>query len=181
MPVFTMTNLFRLLLFTALLAILTGCASPAKTAKMVPTQFMVERKHPQTTSVSVTGGRKTNPLWKSDIAGEDFAQSLTEAIERSGLFSSVFPAGKGDYKLDVALVKVMTPNVGFDMTVTMVTEWRLTQISSGKLIAEEFITTPFTATVGDAFVAITRIRIANEGAARENIKEGIRRLSALNL
>jgi hypothetical protein len=76
---------------------------------------------------------------------------------------------------------VISPNAGFDMTVTAVTEWQLTEVAGGRMVLEEYISTPFTATVGDAFTGVARLRLANEGAARENIKEGIRRLSELRL
>jgi len=165
----------------ALVGFAAGCASPAKPEAMVPKQFNIAHKHPYSTSLAVTGGRKTNPLWKSDISSEAFAQAVADSIKQSGVFSSVINQGDSDYRLDVTLVKVITPNFGFDLTVTAVTEWRLTQVASGKLVSEEYISTPFTATVGDAFAAIARIRVANEGAARENIKEGIRRLSELQL
>ena len=39
----------------------------------------------------------------------------------------------------------------------------------------------FTATTGDAFAGVTRLRIATEGAAQENIRLGIKKLSQLNL
>ena len=132
-------------------------------------------------SLKVTGGKKTNPMWKSDISSEAFAQAVAESIKQSGVFSAVINQGGSDYRLDITLVKVMSPNFGFNMTTTVVTQWLLTQNASGKVVSEEYISTPFTATVGDAFAGVARVRLANEGAARENIKEGIRRISELQL
>ncbi|MFI4891262.1 MAG: hypothetical protein ACHQIL_12090 [Steroidobacterales bacterium] len=48
-------------------------------------------------------------------------------------------------------------------------------------MADESITTDFSATTSDAFAAVKRLRLANEGAARANITEGLRRLSAVDL
>ena len=76
---------------------------------MVPREFQVTRRHPHSTSVEVTGGRKTDPLWKSDISGEDFARALSSAIQQSGVFTSVLQKGATDYRLEVALVKVARP------------------------------------------------------------------------
>jgi hypothetical protein len=39
----------------------------------------------------------------------------------------------------------------------------------------------YTATMGDAFIAATRLRLATEGAARENIRLGLKKLSQLKL
>jgi hypothetical protein len=105
---------------------------------------------------------------------------VTDAVNNSGLFSSVTDSGP-NYRLQVTLVKVMQPNVGFTLTVTVVTHWQLSRTSDSSIVFDDFIATPFSATVGDAFAAIKRLRLANEGAARANIAEGIRRISALSL
>jgi hypothetical protein len=34
--------------------------------------------------------------------------------------------------------------------------------------------------MGDAFVGVERLRLANEGAAKENIAQGLSKISALN-
>jgi hypothetical protein len=106
---------------------------------------------------------------------------LEESIRRSGVFSSVVQEGANEFRLDVALVRLLTPPPGFDMTATVVSEWRLLERASGKLLMEEYVTTPFTAPWNAAFVGNTRARKADEGAARENIREGIRRLSSVQL
>jgi len=159
---------------------LTGCASPAQPSAMIPTSFTVTKHHQGSVRVKVAGGNETNPLWVSDISCEDFSTALVAAMNRSALFQSV-AENNTDYKLDVLLVKVMKPFAGFSMTVTIVSEWKLIRTHDSKVTADEFVTTDFTATVGDAFVAIKRVRLADEGAARANIAEGIRRLSELKL
>lgn len=162
-------------------SLFSGCASPAQPEAMVPTAFNVKSRHLYTTELEVSGGKKTNPMWKSDIAGEDFEKAVESAIMKSGVFSSVITTGDADYRLEITLVKTMTPNFGLDLTSTVVTEWRLTDLKSNELVLEEYITSEFTATVGDAFAAIKRLRLANEGSARENIKEGIKRISEVEI
>lgn len=177
----TWNGVIKLVALGALAGFAAGCASPAKPEAMVPRQFNIAREHPYTTSLSVTGGKETNPMGKSEISSDAFAQAVADSIERSGVFTSVIDGGGSDYKLDVSLVEVISPTFGFDMTVTAVTEWRLTEVAGGNVVSEESISTPFTATVGDAFAGVARLRLANEGAAKANIKEGIRRLSELQL
>ena len=168
-----------LLVLAALIS--AGCASPARSTAMVPQEFKVTSRHAVPVAVEVSGGHKTNPAWRSDISSEDFSKAIAESISKSGVFSSVVAKGDAAYQLDVTLVKLLQPVFGFDLKVTAVTEWRLTHVATKKVVSDEFISTPFTATVGDAFVAMERVRLANEGAARDNIKEGIRRLSELSL
>jgi hypothetical protein len=172
------------LLFCALISLTSvfviGCATPARPRAMVPTAFTVTKHHSGSVSVNVTGGNKTNPLWKSDIASADFSTALVEALHQSALFSSIAGANT-DYRLEVQLVKVITPNAGLTLTATVVSHWQLVGSRDSALISDEYITTPFSATVGDAFSAVVRLRKAEEGAARANIAEGIRRLSELNL
>jgi hypothetical protein len=67
------------------------------------------------------------------------------------------------------------------MTVNLTANWKLTHIATRKIVYQDDISKSYTATVGDAFVAIKRLRLAEEGAARENITEGLNRISRLNL
>ena len=60
-------------------------------------------------------------------------------------------------------------------------EWRLRHVSSGRLVWEDQTNRPFTATVGDAFAGTVRLKLANEGAIRENIKAGLERIATLTL
>jgi len=157
---------------------LGACASAAKPEKMIPDEVELARHFPESVRVVAGGGQDTNALWMSAIATKDFVTALSTAIEQTGLFSSVVrgPEG-GDYQLEVLIVDLYRPAAGFNMTVTLTTSWKLTHVATGRVVVQEFIDTPYTATVGQAFVATTRIRVANEGAARENIKQGLERLS----
>ena len=50
-----------------------------------------------------------------------------------------------------------------------------------KIVFDQTIVTPCTATVGDAFVGVKRVRIASEGAIRSNIGALIEKLNALHV
>lgn len=147
----------------------------------MPTDLSLGKKTNHSVSVGVTGGQKTNPLWTSQVANEDFKAALETTIRRSGLFSQVLEGGSGQYQLDVRLVQLRQPMMGFNMTVEAQTDWRLRETSSGRVIWEEHVNKAFTATVGDAFAGVKRLRLANEGAIRENIKAGLGRIAALPL
>jgi hypothetical protein len=149
---------------------LTGCASPATVQGMRPQALAVENRHPFSVNVQVAGGRATNPIWTSEISDDAFVRAIRESIAESGLFRSVITTGSGDYLLEVILVNVDKPLIGFDLTVNLTAN-----------VYQELILQHYTATVGDSLVAIKRLRLAEEGAARENIQEGLNRISRLKL
>jgi hypothetical protein len=174
-------NHWRTFILLIVSASLAGCVSPADPQAMVPTNVTLGKKFNKSVSIAVTGGQTTNPLWSSQVANEDFATALQSTIERHGLFSRVLRTAGGDYQLDVRLVQLRQPMAGFNMTVQAEVEWRLRQVSSGKMVWEEKTNRSYTATVGDAFAGVTRLKLANEGAIRENIKTGLERIATLAL
>lgn len=172
---------FQCVFLAPLLALVVGCATGAKPEAMTLGAVNVQNTHEGSATVQVTGGGETNPMWFSGISSEAFQTALIDSMRVSGIFAQIATEGDSGYRLDVKLVRLIQPMMGFNMTVTAVTEWRLTRVETDKLVMEEFISTPYTATVGAAFAGIKRLRLANEGAARENIQEGIQRISRVNL
>jgi len=169
------------LLGTALFGgMLSGC-STAKPEAMVPTAFTLD--HQQTCSVSVSPpkGKQAKAKWTSQISADAFLEAVVQSLQKSRVFATVLKASDADYDLQVSYVNGDEPAFGFNMTVDLVTRWVLTRKSSGETALGENVSTTYTAKMGDAFAGGTRLRLANEGAARENIKEGIRRLSRLKL
>jgi hypothetical protein len=89
--------------------------------------------------------------------------------------------GQARYTLVASLVSLQQPALGFDMTVTATVQYALTDNTTGTVVWHEAVATPHTATVSDAFVGGTRLRLANEGAVRKNIARLIERLGAAPL
>ena len=52
---------------------------------------------------------------------------------------------------------------------------------TGDAVMRESVKSSHTATAGEAFAAVTRIRIAAEGAAEKNIRQGLQKISELSL
>ncbi len=161
---------------------LGGCATPAQSNAMVPTSLGPVTKHPESLSVSVTGGSETSAAGASQISSADFAAALSQSIQQSGLFAKIIPAGQsGDYQLQVAIVRLQQPMFGFSMTATIETSWTLTRLSDHAAIWRKAITTSHTAKAGEAFAGVTRLRLATEGAARDNIQDAITQMSVVAL
>jgi Lipopolysaccharide-assembly len=141
----------------------------------------VATKHIESLSVTVTGGSETSALGASKISNEDFAEAVKNSIAQSGLFAKIVPAGQSDYQLEVQIVRLDQPMFGTSFTVNLEATWRLVHPEDQKVVWEKAITSSSTATMSDAFSGVTRLRLANEGAARNNIQDAIAQMSALSL
>ncbi len=162
-------------------AVLSGCASGAVSSNMVSSDVQVANKHPYSVSVVVDGGKDTNPMWASQISNPEFQSAIAETLAKSGVFRTIIKDGNSDYLLEVNITALQQPVFGINFTVSMSTNWKLTSVKDKKPVMEQVIESSYTAGMGDSVVGVKRLRIANEGAARENIKEGASKLSAIRL
>lgn len=163
-----------------LLVLLTACATPATYQGMISDRFDIARQHARSVSVSTSGGGETSSVGKPQISDADLTRALVESINRSRIFSAVVPGSGGDYALQVAIISMEQPTFGGSFTVKMEAAWSLRR-SDGTVVWQEAIRSANTATMDDSMVAVTRLRLATEGAARENIKQGLGKISRLNL
>lgn len=159
---------------------LFGCAGGATKEGMTyisatPMKFSDALEN-EVTVDSVEGGQSTNPLWTSEISDDAFADALKATLEALGLLSD-----NGRYQLRVILKEVDQPLFGLDLTVTTVINYQLIDTQTNQTIVNETIEAKHTATFDDAFAAIKRLRLANEGSARKNIAELVNRLSEINI
>jgi len=176
-------NSFRLsfLCLLASWAVLSGCSTPATSKSMVVSTFSLQKVFPYSVSVNVLGGKETSAMDKSQISNETFMQAIADSLYKSGLFSKIIHGKNADYLLNVMIFNLAQPSFGFSFTVKMEAVWSLAHADSKKVLMRESVRSSFTATTGDAFAGVTRLRIATEGAAQENIRLGIKKLSQLNL
>jgi uncharacterized lipoprotein YajG len=150
---------------------LSACATAAKVDSMIGTPTVqMPAMSPLKGSVQVTnvsGGRDTNPLWTSQVGNGDFQQALEKSLSAQGILAS----GDAKYRLEAALVELKQPLLGLDMKVTSTVRYRVTEVSTGRMAFDQTITADYTATVGDAFVAVERLRLANEGSIKTNLSK----------
>lgn len=173
----------RPLLASALIALCAGCASPAQISAMSvgADQAKAATGHSglqHTVQLTeVNGGDKTNPLWTSEIEGPDFGAALRLSLANANLLGD----GASPYWLRANLLRVDQPLFGLDFEVTSEIEYTLTEARTRKVLWREIIRAPFTAGVGDSMMAVKRLRLANEGSARTNIIELLKRLGELKI
>ena len=162
-----------------------GCATAARPGNMVvnadslpvpPASFSLA----QTLRVaSVSGGKATNPMWKSKIGNAEFRAALEQSLRAAQLLA--VSSDGVQYLLDAELVRVDQPSFGFNLTVTMTVNYKLSEAATGRLVWRDSVAASHTAQFSEALAGVKRLRLANEGAARANIAELIDSLFLLKL
>ena len=114
---------------------------------------------------AVSGGSRTNPLWKSAVSDDDFRQALEQSLSLHAML-----AGTPRYVLDAQLVSLERPLIEVQSTVTATVRYTLVAAADRSVAWSQTLTTSGTAKLGDALSGPERIRVATEGAMRENIK-----------
>jgi len=159
--------------------LLTGCASPARPDRMTAQTVPHAATTHEPVQVSIQGGEKTNPLWVSKISDEGFSTALVASLKQTGLFKSVGTSGDCPYQLTTTIEDLEQPVMGLDMTVSLRIDWLLVRSSDRQTLWHDKILSTYTATVGDDLDGSLRLRTANEGAARQNIEQGLAKLAAV--
>lgn len=160
--------------------LLSACASGAVPGAMVPpvsqqTLIGDTSRLRQGIEVSgVTGGRETNPLWTSQVSNEAFSEALRQSLAIHALLSS----NNAPYRLDAQLFDMAQPLMGFNMTVRARARYRLARVADGSVVHESEVDSSFTATAASSALGVERLRLANEGAIRENIRQFLEKLIA---
>jgi hypothetical protein len=164
----------------AAIAAISGCATGSKPDAMVVQVVAAVHKSDGDVSVAVSGGKETSKTGASQISNDAFAQALRDSIDKAGLFSKVSSEG-ARYRLTGFIGKVDQPMFGFSLTVKMEVSYTLKDTQSGNTVWTKDVNSEYTAKAGEAFAAVERLRLANEGAARENIRQAITDMAALTL
>jgi len=165
----------------ALTFLLTACSSPANREGMTPQAVVVSKHFAHSLSVQTSGGNETGALDSSNIADADLKAAIEEAVIQSRLFKGIVQGNAGDYELSVRVASLTKPVFGLTFTVEMETGWSLTKRSDRSVVMRKSIKSSGTATTSDAFAAVTRLRLAVEAAARDNISQGLKSIAELNL
>lgn len=162
------------------LLLLGGCAAPAQHTAMVPVSLQVAKHHQKSVAVTVGGGSETSAAGKSQVSDAELKLAVISAINQTKTFSSVVDKS-GDYILDVAIFSVTQPSMGFSFTVGIEMGWTVKRVDTGAVIWQEAIKSEHTTGATEAFAGVTRLKMATEGAVRNNVAKGITKLSALSL
>lgn len=179
----------HLAILLAAAVVLGGCATGAHKENMVAggggkpgaaSTVSYGKKFTKTVVVETRGGAATGAMDSSNISNEDLRAALEASITKSELFRSVGKTG-GDYQLTVNVIQLSKPSFGASFKVDMEAGWTLTRTSDKQVLLRKSIQSTHTATMSDSLVGVTRLRLAVEGAARNNIEQGLKAVAELPL
>ena len=164
-----------ILIVTAVVG-LSGCASTATREAML-VGAPATKNYPYSVSVQTRGGTETSAMTGSTVSNEELKAAVEGSIMQSKLFKSVVQGGNGDYEITVIVTQLTKPVFGASFTVEMEAGWALTKVSDKAIVLRKVVKSAHTATLDDAIVGATRMRIAVEGAARKNIAQGLQAIA----
>lgn len=150
---------------------LSGCAQPTEPENMAVNAAQgvaVSEKSPYFKNVAVkavSGGSETNPMLAASISDADFKIALDKSLKQANLGSE----GDARYQLTAHIKHVDTPVFAANMNIKMSVAYHLEDKKTGAPVFSQTLDSVGRATVGDAFVAVERLRLAKEDAAKKNI------------
>jgi hypothetical protein len=166
-----------ILLVLPLLGCAAGASSVAMTVGPGASDISVSSQHKGTIWVEeVSGGKETSPMWISNVSNGEFRSALEGSLRNQEYLAT--SAQDAKYRVKAELVELDQPLVGFNLTVKATVSYVITQAQNAQAISKR-IAASASATMSDAFVAATRLRIANERAIQANIKEFLREVPSL--
>ncbi len=162
-----MKIIFRLMFLTVFVHFLSACSITAEVDELIPPsqELLLQNNYPGSVSVAVIGGDKRI------IPSEVFAEALATTLKESGLFSDSTDGNLADYSLRVTILNANQSFLAY--TVETNSQWVLTD-ASGDVLWQERVSGSGSSA---AFAGVTRVRTANERAAKDCIKNGVEALS----
>lgn len=162
--------------------LLAACAQPADVGRMtVRPEAVVLADHDSLANAvcveKVVGGKTTNPLWVSEVDNQAFLAALQGSLRNKGMLAEAPAICR--YGVEAHLLGLSQPFIGFDVEVTANVNYRVTKPGLPDPIFLETITSAYTARFSaDKVLWAQRLKSANEGAVRKNIRQFIEGLTA---
>lgn len=165
-----------------MLIIANGCSPAGNIANMVP---KISEAYPQSTKSlklgAVSGGAEPS-IWDGPrIYRNSFEKALALALEEAKLFRQADSAGNSDYVLNALIRGQDQPSMGLSMTSTLAVIYTLVDSGTGDEVWKKEIYSDCTASFTSSCIGSARLAKANDGAARENIRQLLDELSKLGL
>jgi len=155
---------------------ISGCIAsivpaPARKEGMVVTNYLAPKQTGEKIFVKEAMGGST-----LQIPNDNFTEAVKESLLRSKAFSALSTNWGDDWGLEIEIRNVDQAMFEFfDLTVT--TETKYTLSLKDKKVYTTYIRESGTATTGDSFSGVARLRIATEKSAQANVKKFIAELS----
>jgi hypothetical protein len=157
---------------------LAACASASSPTQMsaigVTSAAAGEPGYHQLRVGGVQGGGETNPRWMSNVSSNDFRTALETSLRGAEFIN---PDGtKAAMEVTATIIDVKRPMAGLDMSVTTQVRYTVKPVGGGAAVFDETVAATGKAKMGEALIAVERLKLANEASVRENINSFIQRL-----
>ncbi|MBM9579544.1 hypothetical protein JWG45_20575 [Leptospira sp. 201903070] len=167
------------LLCLLIVVALGNCAFPATREGMKVADYKSPNKVGDKIFVEQsTGGSTTLPFWKSKISDENFTAAVKDSIVEANLFEKIEETLGDNWNLKIEIVDVDQPTFGTTFKVN--TKVKYTLRKKDEVIKEALIDVSGEATMSDALIGVVRLRLANENAARSNIRKFLEEVSTIS-
>jgi hypothetical protein len=145
---------------------LAGCATQqAMTVNPGPLVNPIAKYKNAMAVHTVAGGRAMDVLTRPGVTNEPFLAALQASLALNGYLAQ---SGSAKYQVDAEIQDLQQPLLGLDLDVTSTVTYR---VSGGGTTATYPITATAKATFSDSPIGVERLRLANERAMQENIKQ----------
>ncbi len=167
--------MFKFTALALMILSLSACAGGPRLEAMVADvsiNNVITENSPLWKSTSIgdiTGSTKTNKLWKTKVSKQVFEDALRQTLSLHAILSE----GSAKYKVSAILKELRQPFLGLELAVSARVEYKVTRILDNTIVFNREITKTHTSTLNDSFVFSDRLKLANEGAIKENIKKFI--------
>ncbi len=156
------------------LAVLAGCATAAKPVAMKVEDLSLGKHFNKTVAVRTSGGNRM-------VSDKDLAQSISDSLRSSGLFSGVVGVDQADFVLNAMISNVNQPAFRRNLSVEVEIAWSLTPKGQSKPCWEKAIAARAEKTSADAHAIVKRFQLAIEAVVQENIRKALTELSQAQL
>lgn len=164
------------LLTAPILLVVVNCAFPASREGMTVRDYTAAKPIDDKIFVQEsTGGSITLPFWMSKIGNTNFTDALKDSIITSRLFNTLDDSFGQGWKLKIEIINVDQPLIGLDFQVKTKVKYSL--LKGDNLVKELIIDAEGTGKMDDAFLGVVRMRLANEAAAKANIRKFLEEVS----
>ena len=174
-------SLQGMLALTVAALTLSACTSPAVMKNMVVTPQDIRAITPspdfksEITVAQIDSGETTNTLLASKVDKASFLGALSASLKQNGLLADTQSLSRFDLFASIASLK--QPFFGTGFKVNSSVNYRVVERETKVTWYEELISASYTTTYSNTGYPVGGVRLANEGAIRENIKEFITQLS----
>lgn len=153
-----------------LLLILSGCSVKNDFNVTLPANYQAQQKNYNLETVNAQLAAENKKTGDIDIFDEAYTQkfenSLTKVLNDTKFFKN---DAQDSLRIKVLILKNDVPEFGFQISVYADVMYEIKN-KDGKILYSRIIQSQGMATVGDEFVALNRVILANDRAVRNNIK-----------